>query len=124
MPPGFENYEKDYGFHCRQFRIIGGGALDDAWMQIIADITKSEFSVVENPRMAGALGAAIIALIGLGELKGFSAAKQFVKEAKSYKPNPANTYIYDKLFMDYKRVYKSLKRTYKKANSKRFEGEL
>ena len=119
-----ENYEKDYGFHCRQFRIIGGGALDDAWMQIIADITKSEFAVVENPRMAGALGAAIIALIGLGELKGFSDAKLFVKEAKSYKPNPTNTFIYDKLFLDYKRVYKSLKRTYKKANSKRFEGEL
>ncbi len=119
-----ENYEKDYGFHCRQFRIIGGGALDDAWMQIIADITKSEFAVVENPRMAGALGAAIIALIGLGELKGFSDAKLFVKEAKSYKPNPTNAYIYDKLFMDYKRVYKSLKRTYRKANSKRFEGEI
>ena len=119
-----ENYEKDYKLHCRQFRIIGGGALDDAWMQIIADITKREFAVVDNPRMAGALGAAIIALIGLGELSGFSEAKQFVKEAKSYKPNPVNAPIYDKLFQDYKRIYKSLKSTYRKANSKRFEGEI
>ena len=117
-----ENFEKDYGFHCRQFRIIGGGALDDAWMQIIADITRAEFAVVDNPRNAGALGAAIIALIGLGELESFESAKQFVKENKTYRPNPANGYIYDEMFATYKRLYKSLKRTYYKANALRFGG--
>ena len=117
-----ENFEKDYGFHCRQFRIIGGGALDDAWMQIIADITRAEFAVVDNPRNAGALGAAIIALIGLGELESFESAKQFVKENKTYRPNPANGYIYDEMFANYKRLYKSLKRTYYKANALRFGG--
>ena len=59
-----ENYRKDYGFEGNNFRIIGGGALDRGWMQIIADVTGCTFSVVRNPRNAGALGSAIIALIG------------------------------------------------------------
>ena len=118
-----ENYEKDYGFHCRQFRIIGGGALDDAWMQIISDITQREFAVVENPRNAGAVGAAIVAFIGLGELSSFSEAKKFVTEKKTYRPNEFNRAIYDEMFITYKRLYRDLKKTYKVTNSKRFGGE-
>ena len=117
-----ENYEKDYGFHCRQFRIIGGGALDDAWMQIISDITQREFAVVSNPRNAGAVGAAIVALIGLGQVQSFKEAKRFVTEAKTYRPNEFNKAIYDEMFVTYKHLYKSLKNTYKVTNSKRFGG--
>ena len=36
-------------------------------MQILADVTGRKISVVENPRNAGAVGAAVVALIGLGE---------------------------------------------------------
>ncbi len=118
-----ENYEKDYGFRCRRFRIIGGGALDEAWMQIIADITEREFAVVKNPRMAGAIGAAIIAFVGLGQIDGFSSAGKYVKEEKQYYPNHANKAVYTELFKTYKKIYKSLAKTYKDANSKRFEGE-
>ncbi len=119
-----ENYRKDYGFEGNNFRIIGGGALDDGWMQIIADATGCNFGVVKNPRNAGALGCAIIALIGLKELKSFSDARSFVQIDKTYKPNPANKKIYDELFRDYKTLYKSLRMPYIKANSKRFEGEV
>jgi Sugar (pentulose and hexulose) kinases len=118
-----ENYQKDYGFKGHNFNIIGGGALDDAWMQIIADVTGAEFSIVENPRNAGALGAAIIALIGLGELKGFDKAKDFVRISKTYKPNNDNKAIYDEMFATYQNLYYGLKKTYKKANGKRFGGE-
>lgn len=118
-----ENFRRDYGFYTRKFRIIGGGALNTSWMQMIADITNSEFAVVDNPRNAGALGAAIIALIGLGELSSFAEAKQFVKEVKTYRPNPANRHIYDEQFASYKNIYYSLRKAYATANSKRFEGE-
>lgn len=118
-----ENYKRDYGFECDKFRIIGGGALDDIWMQIISDITGKTFSIVKDPRNAGAVGAAIVALIGLGEIGGFAEAKDFVQIEKEYSPNKANKEIYDKLFADYKEVYESLKDAYKKANRKRFQGE-
>ncbi|MBR6473351.1 MAG: FGGY-family carbohydrate kinase [Firmicutes bacterium] len=118
-----ENYQADYGFNCDNFRIIGGGALDDAWMQIIADITGKSFDVVRDPRNAGAVGAAIVAMIGLGELPDFSAAKDFVRIERSYSPDPANRAIYDELFDSYKDVYNSLKDAYVKANGRRFKGE-
>ena len=117
-----ENFKKDYKLSCRKFRIIGGGALDDAWMQIIADVTGVEFAIVDNPRNAGALGVAIVALIGLGEIPSFADAKNFVKETKTYRPNAQNQYIYNELFQNYKDVYYSLRKAYKKANSRRFEG--
>ncbi len=119
-----ENFKKDYGFEGNNFRIIGGGALDAGWMQIIADITGATFSIVSNPRNAGALGCAVVALIGLGELSGFDKAGDFVQVDKTFKPNNDNRAIYDKLFNDYKNLYRGLSRPYKVANSKRFEGEI
>ncbi|HHU42772.1 MAG: FGGY-family carbohydrate kinase [Bacillota bacterium] len=117
-----ENFHEDYKLDCDKFTIIGGGAQNQSWMQIISDITGVEFSVTAEPRNAGALGGAIIALIGLGEIKSFSEAKKFVKMDKTYSPNPKNREIYDKLFADYKNIYYSLRKTYKKANKQRFEG--
>lgn len=118
-----ENFKKDYRFGCQRFRIIGGGALDEAWMQIIADITGTEFSVLENPRSAGAVGGAIIALIGLGVLKGFDDAYTFAKVDKTYTPNMQNHLTYTKLFASYKDVYYGLKEAYRKANAERFTGQ-
>jgi len=115
-----DNYKRDYGFDCRPVRIIGGGALTGAWMQIIADITGKRIDVVKDPRNAGALGAAVVALIGLGELSGFDAVRDFVKVEKSYEPDPANKDIYDKLFIDYQNIYKGLESAYKTANGARF----
>jgi len=115
-----ENYKEDYGFECNNLRIIGGGALTNSWMQIIADITGKSFGVVKNTRNAGALGAAVVAMIGLGHLKGFSDVKNFVQIEKAYTPNPKNKAIYDKLFLDYKNIYQGLEKAYKVANSDRF----
>jgi xylulokinase len=116
-----DNFRKDYGFKGDEFRIIGGGALDKGWMQIIADVTGCTFDVVKNPRNAGALGCAIVAMIGLGHIKSFEDAKQFVQVEATYKPNKANKAIYEKLFLDYQTLYKALEKPYKQANSKRFE---
>lgn len=118
-----ENFKKDYKFCCKNLRIIGGGAQNQSWMQIIADITGIEFSVVNNTRHAGALGGAIIALIGLGQIQNFKQAKEFVKKDKRYKPNKTNAEIYAKLFDDYKNIYYGLKKAYTIANGNRFQGE-
>lgn len=118
-----ENYREDYGFTCDRLRIIGGGALTDAWMQIIADITGKKFQVVKDPRNSGALGAAVVAMIGLGHLKGFNEVRNFINIEKEYVPNPENKQIYDKLFIDYQNIYRGLKSAYKIANSARFTGE-
>ncbi|MDR3185847.1 MAG: FGGY-family carbohydrate kinase [Christensenellaceae bacterium] len=115
----FENFEKDYKIRGNCFRVIGGGALNAAWIQIISDITGIELDVLDEPRDIGALGGAIIALIGLGHYT-FSDTSKFTKVAKTYIPNKENSEIYNKLFMSYKDVYYGLKEAYEKANGKRF----
>lgn len=115
-----ENFKKDYKLSCKNFRIIGGGALDEVWMQIIADITGVEFSVLDNPRNAGALGGAMVALIGLGEISGFEECGKFVKQSKVYTPHSHNFDTYTELFGSYKDIYYGLKKAYNRANGKRF----
>lgn len=119
-----ENYRSDYGFTCDNFRVIGGGALNEPWMQILADVTGRSFEVLDDPRNSGALGAAVVAMIGLGHLGGFEEVKQFVHVKKQYHPNEQQKSVYDSLFEDYKQVYYSLKKPYARSNAKRFEGEI
>lgn len=118
-----QNYCKDYGIACEDVRIIGGGALDKGWMQILADVTGRKISVVENPRNAGAVGAAVVALIGLGELPDFPSAKKFVRVSATFAPDNANKAVYDALFSQYQQIYRSLAGLYQQANGKRFTQE-
>ncbi len=47
-------------------RVIGGGSHSDEWMQIIADVTQRRLEKVSDSQMCGAVGAALIAAVGLG----------------------------------------------------------
>ncbi len=118
-----QNFCRDYGIACDHIRIIGGGALDKGWMQILSDVTGRNISVVENPRNAGAVGAAVVALIGLGELPDFAAAKKFVRVKEVFTPNEGNRTIYDALFAQYQQLYHALSGVYASANGKRFTEE-
>jgi xylulokinase len=117
----FDNFKRDFGFAPENIRAIGGGSANDRWMQGVADITGKTVETVEEPTMAGAIGAAVIAFVSLGEIPGFQSAGNLVRVKKVFQPKKENEEIYDKLFEDYKNVYKSLKKTYIKANKRRFE---
>ncbi len=115
-----ENFHNDYKFDCSTFRVVGGGAQNDAWMQIISDITGTECSTVKNSRNAGALGAAIIALKGLGEINSLQEAEKYVRINKTYYPNPKNFTVYNKMFGSYKDIYYGLEKAYIRANGSKF----
>ncbi len=116
-----ENYGKDFGFKINEFRLIGGGSQNGQWMQTIADITGRTVTTTNQPAMAGAIGAAMCAFVGSGIFPGFGSVNKIIKAAKSFSPNPDNGKIYDELFKNYKDIYISLKRTYIRANAKRFK---
>ncbi|MFZ7942553.1 xylulokinase [Neobacillus sp. 19] len=85
---------------------IGGGAKNEDWLQIQADIFNA--NVVKLASEQGpALGAAMIAASGLGwfhSMKDFS--NNIVKDSKTYSPNEENVKKYKKLFTLYQGVYR------------------
>lgn len=115
-----ENYKKDFNYDIPVLKLIGGGALDKEWMQIIADVTKRKIEVAADPKISGALGAAMCAAVGLGIYKDFTAIKDLVIINNTYIPHEENFAIYDKLFKSYKDIYYSLKNAYNCINSGRF----
>ena len=115
-----DNMEKDFGFKLPSVRIIGGGSSNDAWMQIIADVTKRQVHRTNQPRHAGAIGGAMCAMVGHGTFENFSRISDIVKVTQTFEPQAANFSIYDELFSTYQSLYKSLKKTYISANLERF----
>lgn len=116
-----ENFEKDFGFKFPSIKVIGGGSQSEVWCQIIADVTKRTVETINRPKFAGAIGAAMIAFVGLGIYSNFDQVKNIVQIKKNYEPNPSNFIIYDDMYQTYHCIYNSLKKTYQQINKKRFE---
>lgn len=115
-----ENYRQDFRFNIRTLRAIGGGSINDKWMQGIADITGCRVETTSQPKMAGAIGAAMCAFVGSGIFQKFESVNNIIKVKKQFDPNPENRDIYNELFVSYKNIYKGLKKAYIKANGERF----
>ncbi len=116
-----DNYKMDFGYALDSLRITGGGSQNDHWMQIFADVTKRKIITTNQPKMAGAIGAAMCVFVGAEVYDGFDKVREIVRPEKEFYPNKDNFKIYDDLFKDYQQLYKSLKKTYSNSNSKRFK---
>ncbi len=97
--------------------IIGGGAKSDVWCQIYADIMNREIRRVENPQEAGALGAAIIAKIGLSEIQSLDEIKDCCHYDKIFQPNNENRILYDQMYKEFQLLYKQNRKWFKKLNA-------
>jgi len=116
----FENYQRDFGFESKKIRAIGGGSVNEQWMQGIANITGKTVETLTQPTTAGALGAASCAFVGCGIFPDFHQVNQCIEVRNTYYPDPAPSELYDHLFRSYKDVYKGLKKAYLRANLERF----
>jgi len=116
----FENYQRDFGFRPTTIRAIGGGSVNEKWMQGIADITGIPVETIKQPAMAGALGVASCVFVGSGVFHGFNDINQFVEVKNKFIPDPSLGELYHKLFQSYKNVYRGLKKVYIEANFERF----
>lgn len=118
-----ENMEKDFRLKVEELKITGGGTFNATWMQIIADITQRKIITMSQPKNAGALGAAMCALVGSGVYKDFNAIRNMIQPARVFVPNPSTRPVYDALFTGYQALYRSLRTTYAAINSARFENK-
>ncbi|WP_203662801.1 xylulokinase [Lacticaseibacillus sp. 53-4] len=96
---------QDSGRTFKSAITIGGGAQSPLWLQIQADILNLKIVSLANNQGPG-IGAAMIAAVGLGWFASFEdCAKQFVKEAATYVPNPAQVARYNRYYKLYHDVY-------------------
>ncbi len=97
-------------------RFGGGGALSDLICEILADCTGHVVETVKSPQNVGAVGAAVLAAVGLSIVPSVGEAKTLIPADKTYRPNPENKKVYDKYFEIYKKLYASNKQLFAECN--------
>ena len=116
-----QNIEKDFKYKIDSLKITGGGSINESWMQMIADITERPIITTSQPLNAGAMGAAMVAMVGAGTLESFEMIHQIIRPVHTFYPRKEFFDLYRNLNQLYKDVYYNLSKTYQIANQKRFE---
>lgn len=97
------------GIKPQKLYATGGGASSKVWLQIKADILNRPI-VALDAKEAGACGTCMLVGVAIGLYKDlYEARKYFVKEKKTYFPNPEKAKEYAKYFNAYKSVYKNVR---------------
>ncbi len=93
---------------AKVIRLAGGAAKSKVWVQMFADILGLPIEVIDVNEL-GALGCAMSAAIAAGEFAGYEdAAKKMVKVKHRVEPNAARSEIYNKKYMNYRKVVDAL----------------
>ncbi|HSU80509.1 MAG TPA: xylulokinase [Candidatus Angelobacter sp.] len=88
---------------------IGGGAKNETWLQMQADIFNAKIEKLSSEQGPG-MGAAMLAAYGCGWFASLKeCADQFIETSKTYFPIKENVEAYQKLFGIYKQIYTQTK---------------
>lgn len=88
---------------------IGGGAKNETWLQIQADIFNAKIEKLTSEQGPG-MGAAMLAAYGCGWFTSLKeCAEVFIRTSKTYEPIPENVETYKKIFSIYQQVYTQTK---------------
>ena len=108
------------GISCNEnIRFVGGGALSDVNAQILSDILGRTIEVPEYPQNTGALGAAVVAAVGLGEISSLDEAIKKIKIKAIYKPDISYSKIYNKNYSVFRKLYRSNKSLFNELNGRK-----
>ncbi len=100
---------KDMNIKISEITINGGGARNEFWCQIIADVLNVKVNKV-NSNDGPAYGAAILAAVGDGLFSTVDeACASFVKTTKAISPNKDNIDRYNQKYQAYKAIYPKIK---------------
>jgi xylulokinase len=105
-----------YRFTPEPLRVTGGGARGLPWLRIISDVTGRVLESVPNPQQTTAVGAALIAAIGLGIHPSFEAVKPLIPVEHRIAPEPGPKPVYDQVYPAYRRIYGALRDLYRSLN--------
>ncbi|MDR3644440.1 MAG: FGGY-family carbohydrate kinase [Clostridia bacterium] len=97
-------------------RFVGGGALSPVTCQILADMLGRRVETVSNPQNVGAVGAAVVAAVGLGAVAGIEEAGDLIPPSAVYLPKSENKAVYDRYFTVFKSLYKMNRESFAALN--------
>jgi xylulokinase len=96
------------GLHLHEVRVVGGGAKSRLWNQMKADVTGIPVSVPEITETT-ALGAAFLALVGMGAYASLTeASDHIVRIRERVEPDPSTESAYQEAYARYRRTYFAL----------------
>ncbi len=78
--------------------VVGGGAKDDFWIQMISDIYGVKVLKTSIDQQSAALGAAALVAVGINAWKDFSPIKELHVIQKVYTPLEKNQKVYENMF--------------------------
>ena len=103
------------GIKLHELRVVGGGAKSSLWNQIKADVTGLPVNVPEITETT-ALGAAFLALTGIGAYSNLTeASQQIVKSQLHIEPDPDAESMYGEAYERYRNTYFTLLPLFEKA---------
>jgi xylulokinase len=111
-----ESVDELYGIKIKTLRVLGGGARGFPWLRIISNVTGCKLEILPDPRERLAVGAALVAAIGLGIYPSFEAIKSLVPIETVIEPDSTNWETYNRLYTAYKQVYPALRGLYHDLN--------
>lgn len=98
-----------FGIRPKCFRATGGGAKSEEWLQIKADILKTPITALDAME-AGACGSCMMSGVTLGLYSDYHQAKQFfVREKKTFLPNPSRQQTYEEIYQRYRQLYQTVR---------------
>jgi xylulokinase len=98
------------------FRFSGGGALSDVWSQIHADVLGVPVHQVNDPINTTVRGTALLALISLG-YRSVDEIPALIKIKKVFEPDDANRALYDKMYTQYRKLFRQNKKIFAALNA-------
>ena len=94
--------------------LTGGGAKGEIVAQILSDVLNVEFRMPDCVEEATAIGAAVIAGVGVGVFESFEEVKRFLKFEKTVKPISEHQDDYKKLMPIFDEAYTCMLPLYEK----------
>jgi xylulokinase len=102
---------------------VGGGARSALWAQIMADVLGRNVRRIADPRSANLRGAALLALVGLGELPPGELDGR-APVAAEHAPDPRAHAIYEELFAAFRGTYRASRWTRRRLRAARDRQEM
>ncbi len=94
--------------------VLGGGARNSAWLQVLSDIFGLPLNVPNYLEEAASMGAAITAGVGIGAFENFDIIDKFLKNGRRFEPCDRDRAVYREMQAQFDECYHALEPIFNK----------